>query len=215
MSTIWSEEKIDLQWEEDSKEIDVLFGAKLLDLDYLHQRAQEVFDRFGEEAERRTLQDSLFCAVLDQIQRHGNPASLPLLLLLCDDARFEVSLFQESWLNVFAFGFETEDLCRELFLHLHELFPHAKMMAMNIFLYSIGVNFFPLKHRGIDVIELQKRYVLLADPVSFKYLIDTSRTFYRQELFGGDLVEESVQYVESVLSELGSYYDQHRIRLVE
>lgn len=182
------------------------------ELDFLHAKAEEIFydDRYTEGD-----WDSIFASAIWQIEKQHNPASLPVLLRLCDDARFEVSLFQESWLNVFAFGFETEDLCREFFSHLHELFPHAKIMAMNIFLYSIGVNFFPLKHRGIDVIELQKRYILLADPVSFKHLVDTSRAFYRQELFGGDLVEESVQYVESVLSELGSYYDQHRMRLVE
>ena len=60
MARIWSEEEIERQWEIDSRAIDLMHGKELLDLEYLHKRAEEVFYRFGEEKDGRTLQDILF-----------------------------------------------------------------------------------------------------------------------------------------------------------
>jgi hypothetical protein len=178
------------------------------DLDFLHKKAEEIFYRYGEEHRYQdTMQDFSFSVVLRQIEKQHNPASLPLLLRLCDDARFEVSLFQESWMEVFysfSIGDQEECFISEYFKNLHELFPQASGMAISIYSYCIS---------GVKL-EIQEKHVLLSRPEALRLLyerfLEVPKGF--PSPFGfDDLVSEDIED----LKKLKQYYDQHRMRLVE
>jgi hypothetical protein len=169
------------------------------DLNFLHAKAEEIFydDRYTEGD-----WDSIFASVIWKIEKQHNPASLPVLLRLCDDARFEVSLFQESWrevFNSFSIGDQEEYFISEYFKNLHELFPQASGMAAMIYAYSIG---------GGDI-NRQEKYVMQTHPGVLDMLY--------KELLGADypFVSEAVDFHIRSIKHLKKYYNQHRMRLVE
>ena len=167
------------------------------DLNFLHKKAEDIFYN---ESYSEWRWDSLFRLVTMYIEDHHNPASLPVLLRLCDDDRFWASNFQEGWLNVFAFGFKTEDMCREYFTHLHEIFPQAPVMGAELYTYCIES----------QDLECEKKYVLLAKPEAFRALVD----FFERD---GELIFSSNDDKFSTLEKLRKlkqYYDAHRLQVV-
>ena len=171
------------------------------DLEFLHKKAEEIFysDAYSEGA-----WDSLFRLVTMYIEDHHNPASLPVLLRLCDDDRFYDSCFRDGWLNIFFWGYEKEDLCREYFTHLHELFSKAPEMGASIYDYAIG---------EIDI-ELQKKYLLSAKPEALNQLF---HVFLEPEYVGWfplESCDEQVEISQEQLNILKQYYDAHRLQVV-
>ena len=170
------------------------------DLDFLHKKAEEIFysNDYSEWA-----WDSVFNRVLICIEDHHNPASLPVLLRLCDDDRFWASVFKDGWLSMFRFGYEKEDLIREYFKNLHEIFPRASEMGASI--YSIIAK---------NNIELQKKCVLLAQPEAFRQLC--SMFLEPQDIgwvpLGSD--EEEFEMTQNNIRILEKYYDAHRLQVV-
>ena len=134
-----------------------------------------------------------------------------MLLRLCDDVRFEMSVFKEGWTNVFAYGYEKEDLIREYFKNLHEVFPYAPEMGASIYCMNWSA------------LELQKKYVLLAKPEALHQLCQAFLTKrYVPALLEGHYVpwiphgidELDIDIIRGNVRALKQYYDAHRLQVV-
>ena len=178
------------------------------DLNFLHKKAEDIFYN---ESYSEWRWDSLFRLVTMYIEDHHNPASLPVLLRLCDDDRYYHSVFRDGWRNVLVWSYEREDLCREYFKNLHEVFPQAPEMGASLY---CAISW--------EDLELQKKYVVLSKPEAFRELYEiffakshmpaSVDSYYPWVPY--DVDELELDEIRETLGKLKQYYDAHRLQVV-